>query len=85
MNNNDDDNDYPVTVLTQITDLLEQHNKIFADHRNSIEQLIQENVELKKRLAKLEAADSLHSSDAKFLGGITTRLKAISTTLDAKR
>ena len=80
--NNDDD--MPVTVLTQITDALELHNKILADHRKSIEQLIQENAEFKERLAKLEAVDSLNSSDAKFLGGIATRLAAISSAIDAK-
>jgi len=80
--NNDDD--MPVTVLTQITDALEQHNKILADHRTSIEQLIKENAELKKRLAKLEAADSLSSSDEKFLVDISTRLAAISSAIDAK-
>ena len=80
--NNDDD--MPVTVLTQITDALELHNKILADHRKYIEQLIQENAEFKERLAKLEAVDSLNSSDAKFLRGIATRLTAISSAIDAK-
>ena len=80
--NNDDD--MPVTVLTQVANALELHNKILADHRKSIEQLIQENAELKERLAKLEAADSLSSSDAKFLASITTRLTAISSAMDAK-
>jgi len=82
--NNDDD--MPVTVLTQITDALELHNKTLADHRKSIEQLIQENEELKKRLAKLEAADSLESSveDAKFIVDMSTRLAAISSAIDAK-
>jgi len=68
-----------VTVLTQITDALERHNQILADHRKFIELLVQENAELKKRLGKLEAADSdsLDSSDVEFLAGIAVRLAAI--------
>jgi hypothetical protein len=80
--NNDDD--MPTTVLTQITDALELHNEILAEHRNSIEQLIQENVELKKRLAKLEETDSSNSSNAKFIADITNRLAAISSAIDTK-
>ena len=78
------DDDMPVTVLTKIADALELHNKILADHRKSIQLLVQENAELKKRLGILEAADSLDSSDVEFLAGIATRLTAISTTLDKK-
>ena len=80
--NNDDD--MPVTVLTQITDALELHNKALADQRKFIELLIQENAETKRRLSKLEATDSLDSSDEKFLADITTRLAAISSAVDAK-
>jgi len=40
--------------------------------------------QIKRRLEKLEAADSLDSSNAKFIADTTARLKAISTTLDAK-
>jgi hypothetical protein len=80
--NNDDD--MPVTVLTQVTDALELHAKILADHQKSIEQLIQENAELKERLAKLEAVDYLDSSDAKFIAHISTRLAAISSAVKAK-
>jgi len=76
------DDDYiPVSFLTQIADALELHNKILADHRKFIEQLIQENTELKKRLAKLETADS---SDEKFVADISTRLAAISSAVKAK-
>jgi hypothetical protein len=80
--NNDD---MPVTVLTQITDALELHNEILADHRKSIELLVQENAELKKRLEKLDNSDALDPSDMKFLAGIVARLAAIQTTIvDAK-
>jgi hypothetical protein len=72
MNDND-----PETVLTQVADVLEVHNKILADHRKSIELLIKENAELKKRLGKLEAANSLDSSDVEFLAGVAARLAAL--------
>ena len=69
----------PVTVLTKITDALELHNKTLADHRKFIELLVQENAQLKKRLEKLESADSdsFDSSDVEFLSGIVARLVAI--------
>jgi len=73
-----------VTVLTQIADALELHNKILADHRKFIQLLFQENAELKKKLGSLESADSLDSNDAQFLKEMTARLKAISTTFDKK-
>ncbi len=78
------DNDMPVTVLTQVTDALELHNKILADHRKSIELLLNENTELKKRLAKLEAADPIDSSDVEILADITKRLATISSDIDRK-
>ena len=82
MDNNDD---MPVTVLTQITDVLELHNKTIADFRKSIELLVQENAELKKRVGALEAADSLDSSDVKIITGVAARLAAIKVTpIDAK-
>ncbi len=62
--------DMPVTVLTQITDVLELHNKTLADHQKFIELLLQENAELKKRLGKVEAAEFLDSSDVEFIAGI---------------
>jgi hypothetical protein len=75
----------PVTVLTQIADTLELHNKILADHRKSIELLVQENAELKNRLRKLEHSDALDCSDVEFLAGITARLAAIQVIpIDAK-
>lgn len=79
------DDDMPVTVLTQITDALEVHNKSLADLLKFIELLLRENAETKRRLLKLEATatDSLNSSDEKFLAGITARLAAISNAIDA--
>jgi len=89
VDNNDDllvdnDEDLPVTVLTQITDVLELHSKSLADQRKLIEQLFWENTEIKKRVEELEAADSLDSSDKKFLAGITARLALISSAIDAE-
>jgi hypothetical protein len=81
---NNDDDDMPVTILNQIADALERHNEILAGHRKCIEQLIQENQELKKRLTSLEAPNPLDSSDGEFLADIATRLKGISKTLDVK-
>jgi hypothetical protein len=80
-----DNDDMPVTVLSQITDVLELHNKTIADLRNSIELLVQENAELKKRVGALEADASLDSSDVKIITGVATRLAAIKMTpIDAK-
>ena len=83
----DNDKDVPVTVLTQITDALELQNKSLADHRKLIELLLRENAETKRRLLKLEATatGSLSSSDEEFLAGITARLAAIASALDAER
>lgn len=79
------DDDRSVTVLNQIADALELQNKILADHRKSIELLVRENAELKKRIGKLEVADSIDSSDVKFLAGVSARLAGIKTMIvDAK-
>lgn len=80
-----DDNDMSVTVLTQIADALELHNKILANHQRSIEELVRENEKLKERLGKVEAVDSIDASDVEFLARIVARLAALSVIpIDAK-
>jgi hypothetical protein len=79
-----DNDDMPTTILSQMADALEEHNKILASHKNHLERLSGEVAGLKSKVEDLEAADSLDSSDAKFIASISTRLKAISTTLKNK-
>jgi len=79
-----DDEDVTTTVLAQIADALELHNKILADHQKHLQRLSGEVAGIKKKVEDLEVAGSLDSSDAKFIAGVSARLKAISSTLDAK-
>ena len=78
------DNDTPETILNNITAILEEHTTILQSHRQNFEHLLKEVGHIKRRLEKIEAADSLDSSDAKFIADTTARLKAISATLDAE-
>lgn len=80
----DDKDDVATTVLSQIADALEEHNKILAVHRKYIERLSGEIAGIKKDVEDLKASDFRDTSDAKFIAGVSARLKAISTTLEAK-
>jgi hypothetical protein len=84
MNDDDDDDDVTTTVLTQIADTLELHNKILAAHKKHLEQLSGEVAGLNHKVKELEAANSLDSTDAKFLASVSARLKGISSTLPGK-
>jgi uncharacterized coiled-coil protein SlyX len=77
--NNDDD--VTTTVLTQITDTLEEYNKILAAQQKHLERLSEEVAELKNKVKEVETANSLNSSNEKFLASITERLKVISSTV----
>jgi uncharacterized coiled-coil protein SlyX len=81
--NNDDD--MPTTCLTQITEVLEKHNEILAEHRKYLERLFEEVTAVKKKIESLEAEKSLDSSDVEFLKTVTTRLQAIATSIEAQR
>jgi hypothetical protein len=82
----DQQDDAATTVLTQITDALEVHSKSLVNHQRHLERLSTEVAVISNRVKDLEAAaGSLDSNDAKFLAGVSKRLKTISTTLDAKR
>jgi uncharacterized alpha-E superfamily protein len=72
------DDNAPETILTTVTDILEEQSKILQAHRQAIELLLGETKKIKQRLDKLELADSLDSSDAKFLKDVITRLEDIS-------
>jgi cell division protein FtsB len=76
------EDDAATTILDQIAGVLEEHNRVLVKHKKHLEQLSREVAELNSRVQDLEAAGSLDSSDAKFLAGVTSRLKAISTALD---
>jgi len=77
--------DAATTVLSQITDVLEEHNKILVNYQRHLERLSTEVAVISHRVKDLEAAGSLDSNDAEFVAFVSERLKAISTTLDAKR
>lgn len=84
------DEDVATTVLSQIADALEEHNKIFAAHRTylerhqkHLERLSGEVAEIKNKVKDLEAAGSVSSSD-ELLASVSVRLKAISNAVDAK-
>ena len=76
--------DVSTTVLTQIADALEEHNKILAAHRKHLERLSGEVAGLKKKVEELDSADSVDSNDVKFIQDVSARLKAISNSLDTK-
>ena len=78
------DADAATTILTEIADALEEHNKILEAHQKHLERLSGEVAGIKKKVEDLEAAGSLDSSDVKFIAGISAPLKTISSTLDAK-
>jgi uncharacterized coiled-coil protein SlyX len=75
------DDDVTTTVLTQITDTLEEYNKILAAQQKHLERLSEEVAELKNKVKEVETANSLNSSNEKFLASITERLKVISSTV----
>jgi hypothetical protein len=78
------ENDTPETILNKITAILEEHNTILQSHRENFDHLVKEVGQIRRRVEKLEAADSLSSTDAKFIADTTARLKAISTSLDGR-
>jgi uncharacterized coiled-coil protein SlyX len=75
------DDDVTTTVLTQIADTLEEYNKILAAQQKHLERLSEEVAELKNKVKEVETANSLNSSNEKFLASITERLKVISSTV----
>jgi len=77
--------DDATTILSLITDTLEEHSKILVNHQKHLERLSTEVAVISNRVKDLEAAGSLDSNDAEFLAAVSERLKDISTTLDAKR
>ena len=79
-----DDDDMPTTFLTQITEVLEKHTKILAEHRKYLERLFEEVTAVKRKVESLEEKP-LDSSDVEFLKAVSTRLQAISTSIDAQR
>jgi uncharacterized coiled-coil protein SlyX len=76
--------DEATTVLTQIADTLEAHNKILATHQKHLERLSGEVAGLNSKLKEVEAANGLDSNDKKFLASVSARLKAISATIKDK-
>jgi uncharacterized coiled-coil protein SlyX len=76
--------DVVTTLLTQIADILEEHNKILADHKKHLERLFEEVAKLNNKVKEIEAANSLDSSDAKFVASVSARLKAVSSTIKDK-
>jgi uncharacterized coiled-coil protein SlyX len=79
-----DDNDMPTTFLTQITEVLEIHTEILADHRKSLEKLFEEVSALNKKVESLEEKP-LDSSDVEFLKTVSKRLEAITASIHSKR
>jgi len=71
------------TVLSLITNAIEEHNKTLVNHQRHLERLSREVAIISNRLKDFEIAGSSNSNDAKFLADVSERLKAISTTLDA--
>jgi len=78
------DDDMPTTFLTQIAEVLEKHTEILAEHRKYLERLFSEVTAVKKKVESLEKK-TLDSSDAEFLKTVSTRLQAISNSIDAQR
>ena len=78
------DDDMATTFLTQITEVLEKHNEILAEHRKYLERLFEEVTAVKKKVESLEEKP-LDSSDVEFLKTVFARLLAISTSIDAQR
>jgi uncharacterized coiled-coil protein SlyX len=78
------DDDMPITFLTQITEVLEKHTEILAEHRKYLERLFEEVTAVKKKVESLEEKP-LDSSDVEFLKTVSARLQAISTSIDAQR
>jgi uncharacterized coiled-coil protein SlyX len=76
--------DEATTILTQIADTLEEHNKILATHQKHLERLSGEVAGLNNKLKEVEAANCLDSNDKKFLASVSARLKAISATIKDK-
>jgi len=79
------DEDMPVTFLSQIVEVLEEHTRVLQAYRQAFEDIYRQLAELTKSVEKLKTDDSLNSSDSKFLLDITERMKAIITTFEAKK
>lgn len=74
--------DTPETILLNMVAVLEEHTKILQNYRQYFERLSVEITEVNRKLDELQSADgSIDSSDAKFIMDVSTRLKAISTSL----
>ena len=71
-------------LFCQITDTLEEHNKILAAHQKHLERLSRDVAILNNKVKEVEVANSLDSSDAKFLASLSARLKTISSTVKDK-
>ena len=78
------EDDMPTTFLTQITEVLEKHTETLAQHRKHLEKLFDEVTALKKKVESLDE-QPLDSSDVEFLKTVSTRLQAISNSIDAQR
>lgn len=77
--------DSPETILSNVVAVLEEHNKIFLQHRQVLEKLSKEVAEINQKLKSMEqSANSIDPSDAKFLADITARLKNVSRAVDEK-
>jgi uncharacterized coiled-coil protein SlyX len=77
--------DAATTVLRLITDAIEENNKKLVNHQNHLERLSTEIALIRNRGKDLERARFLASNATDLLRAVCERLKAISTTLDAKR
>jgi len=71
-------------ILDDVAAVLEEHNKILLSHRQMFEQLFKQTAALNQKVDQLKSADSLGSSDVKFVADMIARLKAISDALEQK-
>jgi hypothetical protein len=71
-------------ILDDVAALLEEHSKILLSHRQMFEQLFKQTAALNRKIDQLKSADSLNSSNAKFIADMTARLKTISDALEQK-
>jgi hypothetical protein len=76
--------DAATTILSLITDVLQEHSEILVNHQKHLVRLSSEVAAIKNSMKYLKAANSLNSSDPEFLTAVSGRLKAISSTLDNK-
>ena len=80
------ENDTPIeNILDDVVTVLELHTQILQQHRQAIERLFAEIAGLHDQiLDKSKSPDALNSTDPKFIGSATARLKAISKTVEEK-